>query len=290
MAAPYSLVGIHEILPTADGSVWLTLEGQSGDAKFDPRTEKFEEYVDHDAVAKYNMNAPTQKEPNDPFPNLPVPAGGQSGAARSHTAAMDPAGNIWVTGRPLKKYDVETRKWTFFSSEVPDTYGIAVDQKGNVWAAEFNAANNQDFVMVDPKTNKVTHYKTPDAVSYRRLKVDSNGMIWTADYFGGNATRFDPNTKTFKVFKLPGPMPTPYGFAVDHNDNVWYASMYTDVIGRLDPKTGKVVEYPTPYVEKGTRDMFEDSHGRMWYGAQPNSKVGYVRVRSASELRAAAGN
>jgi virginiamycin B lyase len=108
-------------------------------------------------------------------------------------------------------------------------------------------------------------------------------MVWFGDYFQGNLTRFDPKTQTFKEFSLPGPMPTPYGIGVDHNDNLWYASMYTDVIGKLDPKTGKVIEYPTPYGERGTRDMFEDAQGRMWYGAQPYGKVGYVRLRTDSE-------
>jgi streptogramin lyase len=70
---------------------------------------------------------------------------------------------------------------------------------------------------------------------------------------------------------------------IDHNDDIWYASMYTDVIGKLDHRTGKVIEYPTPYGERGTRDMFEDSQGRIWYGAQPYYKVGYVRPRSASQ-------
>jgi len=108
-------------------------------------------------------------------------------------------------------------------------------------------------------------------------------MIWFGDYFQGNLTRFDPRTQQFKEYKLPGPMPTPYGIGVDHNDNLWYASMYTDVIGKLDPKTGKVIEYPTPYGERGTRDMFEDAQGRIWYGAQPYGKVGYVHLRKETE-------
>lgn len=282
MDPPYSRSGIHEILPTRDGSVWLTLEGQSGLAKFDPKTEKFEEYVDQAAVEKYNSNRPAQKDPNDPFPETIDPNVGQNGAARSHTAVMDHDGNIWVSGRPLKKFNVTTKEFTFFSADVPDSYGIDVDQKGMIWAAQFNSRDNQDFVMVDPATNKVTHYKTPDAKSYRRLKVDSKGMIWTADYFGGNATRFDPNTKTFKVFKLPGPLPAPYGFGIDRNDNVWYMGMYSGTVGRIDPKTGKVYEYPSPYPDSGARDMMEDSHGGMWYGAQPYFKLGYVRLRNNS--------
>ena len=111
----------------------------------------------------------------------------------------------------------------------------------------------------------------------------SQGKIWIGDYFGGSATRYDPKTGEFKVFKLPGPMPTPYGFVVTHDDKVWYSSMYTDTFGQLDPKTGSVVEYPSPYSERGTRDMFEDAQGRIWYGAQPYFKVGYLRVRTPEE-------
>ena len=88
---------------------------------------------------------------------------------------MDHDGNIWTSGRPLKKFDVETKKCTFLSPDVPDTYGITVDQKGMIWATELNSRDNQDLVMVDPRTKKVTHYKTPDAVSYRRVQVDSKG-------------------------------------------------------------------------------------------------------------------
>jgi virginiamycin B lyase len=280
---------IHEVLPTPDGSVWLTLEAQGGLARFDPRTEKFEVYIDQQANEKFDLAKPVQKDPNDPFPNLPNPAGTQSGGARSHTAAVDHEGNIWVSGRPLKKFDTRTGKYTYFDVEVPDSYGIAFDRAGNIWFAQFNARDHQDIGMVDVKTNKITKFQPPAGVTPRRLKIDSKGMVWIGDYFGGSLTRFDPTTGEFKVFKLPGPMPTPYGMEVDRDDNVWYASMYTDVMGRLDPKTGKVTEYPSPYGERGTRDMAVDAAGRIWYGAQPYFKAGYVRVRTEAEKALALG-
>ena len=236
---------IHEILPTADGSVWLTLEAQGGLARFDTRAAKFEVYIDQKKIDDFNVSKPVQKDPNDPFPNLPNPRGTQGGGARSHTAAVDHDGNIWVSGRPLKKFDV--------------------------------------------KTNKVTKFQPPEGVTPRRLKIDSKGMVWIGDYFGGTLTRFDPSTREFKSFRLPGPMPTPYGLEVDLNDNVWYASMYTDVMGRLDHKTGKVTEYPSPYGERGTRDMVVDAKGRIWYGAQPYFKAGYVRLRTEAEKALALG-
>jgi virginiamycin B lyase len=273
---------IHEVLPAPDGSVWLTIEAQNKLAKFDPRTEKFEVYGQ-----KYDGPPPAEMEPNAPWPNLRYTTGGQTGAPRKHTAVADLQGNIWSSGRPLSKFDIETKKFTFFP-DVPDTYGIAVDKEGNVWFAEFNSRDHRSIGKVDVKTNKVTKWNPPNSDSRpRRLKIDSQGMVWYGDYFGGNLTRFDPKTETFKEFKLPGPMPTPYGMGIDHNDNLWYASMYTDVIGRLEPKTGKVTEYPSPYGERGTRDMFEDAQGRIWYGAQPYGKVGYVRLRTESEKTAA---
>ena len=269
---------IHEILPTADGSVWLTIEKQNALARFDTHTEKFEVYAQ-----PYDGPPPVEMEPNAPWPNLRYTTGGQTGAPRRHTAVVDLQGNIWSSGRPLSKFDIETKKFTFFP-EVPDIYGIAVDKEGNVWFAEFNSRDHHSIGKVDVKTNKITKWTPPSSdCRPRRLKIDSQGMIWFGDYFGGNLTRFDPKTQTFKEFKLPGPMPTPYGMGIDHNDNLWYASMYTDVIGKLDPKTGKVIEYPTPYGERGPRDMFEDAQSRMWYGAQPYGKVGYVRLRAESE-------
>jgi virginiamycin B lyase len=276
---------IHEILPTPDGAVWLTLEAQGGVARFDTRTEKFEVFIDQDNNAKFDQAKPTQKDPNDPFPNLPEPAGTQGGGARSHTAVMDHEGNIWISGRPLKKFDTKTLKYTYYSAEAPDTYGISFD-RGNIWFAQFNAKDHQDIGMVDVKTNQITHFNPPAGVTPRRLKVDSRQVIWIGDYFGGSLTRFDPANGQFKVFKLPGPMPTPYGVEVDHNNDVWYASMYTDVIGKLDPKTGKVTEYPSPYGERGTRDMAEDAQGRIWYGAQPYFKAGYFRLRTEAEKTA----
>ena len=262
---------------------------QGGLARFDTRAEKFEVFIDQKMIDDYNVAKPVQKDPNDPFPNLPDPRGPQGGGARSHTAAVDHDGNIWVSGRPLKKLDAKTGRYTFYNQEAPDCYGIAVDQKGNVWFAQFNARDHQNIGVVDAKTKKITLYTPPAGVSPRRLKVNSKGMVWIGDYFGGSLTRFDPATQEFKMFKLPGPMPTPYGMEVDLNDNVWYASMYTDVMGRLDPKTGKVTEYPSPYGERGTRDMVVDAKGRLWYGAQPYFKAGYVRLRTEAEKAAALG-
>jgi len=279
---------IHEVFPTADGlSVWLTVQDQNALVRFDTRSEKF------DPVYKDAYEGPRPRQTNTiaPWPQFRNNDNETIGSApRTHTAVADPAGNIWASGRPLKKFDIETRKYTNFP-DVPDTYGIAVDKEGNIWAGEFTARDYRKLVKVDTRTNKVTKYLPPNSDDQlngapRRVKVDSHGYVWCADYFGGNLTRFDPKTETFKIFKIPGPTATPYGMGVDHNDDVWYTSFYTDVTGRLDPKTGKFTEYPSPYGERSTRDLNEDSKGRIWYGAESLFRVGYMRLRTPSEMAA----
>ncbi len=46
-------------------------------------------------------------------------------------------------------------------------------------------------------------------------------------------------------------------------------------MGQLDRATGKVIEYPFLYHENGIRDFSTDSEGRIWWGSQPNERVGY---------------
>ncbi len=272
--------GIHEVVPSRDGmSVWLTVTDQNAIARFDTKTETF------DPVFKdpYDGEKPAQQEPNTPWPELRKSPGGQSGAPRTHTAILDLDGNVWASGRPLKKFDVKTKEFRNFS-DVPDTYGIALDKQGNVWFAEFNSRDHWNIGKVDVKTNKVTKWEPPDGEvgRPRRLKIDSQGNVWFGQYFDGAIAKFDPKTEKFTQYKLPGPMPTVYGLGIDANDNVWYASMYTDVIGRIDPKTGKIVEFPSPYGERATRDMWPDAQGRMWFGNQPYRSVGSIYVRPSN--------
>ena len=243
---------IHAVVPAPDGTVWLTESSQANKlARFDPRTETFEEYQDS--------------------------LDGDPAKGRKHTAEIDLQGNVWSTGRPLTKFDPRTKKFTHFD-EVPQVYGVGVDKEGTVWFAEFT--ENGKIGKVDVKTNKVTKYTPPSPDPRpRRLKIDSKGMIWFGEYRAGKIGRFDPKTETFKEFQLPGPSPTPYGLGIDKNDHIWYTSMEMDVVGRLDPATGEVTQYPMPYSEVGTRDLFPDASGeKMWYGTQPNDRVGYFMI------------
>ncbi len=168
--------------------------------RFDTRTEKFEVFRQ-----PYDGPPPAEMEPNAPWPNLRYTQATRPATRAGIPPSLTCRAISGVPGRPLSKFDVETKKYTFFP-EVPDTYGIAVDKEGNVWFAEFNSRDHHSIGKVDVKTNKVTKWTPPNSDTRpRRLKIDSQGMVWFGDYFGGNLTRFDPKTQQFKELNYLGP-------------------------------------------------------------------------------------
>jgi virginiamycin B lyase len=121
------------------------------------------------------------------------------------------------------------------------------------------------------------------------MEIGDDGMIFSGEFRGGKMARFDPKTKTFKEFPLPGPDPSPYGLGFDADGYLWYDSHNMDLLGRFDPRTGKVIEYPFPHPEPAIREFFRDAQGRMWYGTAPNNKVGYFYLAGKGGSAGAAG-
>ena len=231
---------IHSAVPAPDGSVWLTEQGSNKLGRWDPQTQKITEYQDD---------------------------------KRKHTIRIDPkTGHVWSTGA-LTRFDPKTEKYTHIP-DVPTSYGIALDADGNAWFTELLKTGK--IGKVDAKTLQVTKYVIPTANARpRRIQVDTDGMVWFAEFDAGKIGRFDPKTETFKEYQLPGAYPTPYALGIDGEHKIWYSSEYMDVVGRLDPATGEVTEYPVPRAENSMRDFFLDDQGRMWFGSPANDRVGY---------------
>jgi virginiamycin B lyase len=251
--------GIHSVVPASDGSMWFSEQGANKIGKWDPTTQKITEYQDAYAPGK---------------------EGTMLGGSK-HTLRIEPNGEIWATGGPLSRFDPKTGKFTGIS-EVPSAYGIALDQGGDVWFAEFTPDGR--IGKVDPKTLKVKKWDPPTPHSWpRRIQVDSDGMVWFAEYQGGKIARFDPKTEAFKEYALPGADPTPYALGIGKDHSIWYSSDHMDVIGRLDPITGHVTQYPFPQSENTMREFFLDSQGRMWFASPSNNIVGYFFLAGADE-------
>jgi virginiamycin B lyase len=251
---PEASAGIHSAIPAPDGTVWFTEFFLNKIAHLDPKTKEITEYQDEGTVP-------------DERPS-------------KHTIRMDKQGRLWMSGSPLSRFDVETKKFTHYP-EVPSSYGLIMDAQGNMWFAVYT--KDGAIGKVDAKTGKLSVWPT-NSGSAMRLQVDSDGIVW----FSGRRQRdtigrFDPKTETFKTFALPGPSPSPYPLNIDRDHYIWYGSTNQDTIGRLDPKTGQVTEYPFPHTEGLMREFFTDSQGRMWYATPTSNRVGYFYLAESSQ-------
>jgi virginiamycin B lyase len=244
-------------VPGPDGLVWFSEQGPNRLGRLNPATRE---------IAEFQGSFIPGKE-------------GTSAGGQKHTIRVDSKGLVWSSGVPLTRFDPKTGKFTEFQ-DVPSAYGIALDAEDNLWYAEFRP--NGVIGRVDTRTGQVSKWSppTPDARP-RRLQVDSEGIVWFAEFRAGKIGRFDPRSQSFREYELPGPDPTPYGFEIDNRHRLWYSSLNTDVFGCLDPKTGQVTEYPFPYRENAAREIFRDAKGRLWFGSPPNNKVGYLVVPDA---------
>ena len=173
----------------------------------------------------------------------------------------------------MTRFDPKTEKYTHIP-DVPTSYGIALDADGNVSFTELLKTGK--IGKVDAKTLQVTKYVIPTANARpRRIQVDTDGMVWFAEFDAGKMGRFDPKTETFKEYRparrVSDAVRASASMASTKSVLVGTAGHHRHVL----MATGEVTEYPVPRAENSMRDFFLDDQGRMSFGSPANDRVGY---------------
>jgi streptogramin lyase/mono/diheme cytochrome c family protein len=187
----------------------------------------------------------------------------------THDGGIDFDGNIWFTSNNPNKLvtvgrvDAKTGEVKFLKvnrndGRAANAHGMARDEQGNLW---FDVdPGRRSLGKLDPKTEKITVYQTPNNMSPLggavTLDVDGKGKVWASAPDG--VLQFDPQTEKFtefksKNFKRPNGQANTYGAAGDRDGNGWWAQMGWDTIGKADVTSGQTVEIKLPEV-KGELD------------------------------------
>lgn len=211
----------HTIRADQDENVWFTMLASNYVMKFDTRTEQFTEV------------------------KLP-----HNGFLRGMTdylfglvlkiAELVPKGNLHLA--------LSHHKWLNGGREIMNwPYGIDINPKdGDIWYSKLLA---NKIGHIDPKTLQVTEYDVPH-LGPRRMRFDSNGILWIPSFDEGYLMRFDPATKQFESIALPLLAPNefelPYALNVDKRGDVWIATNNSDRITRYIQKEKRFVMYPMP--------------------------------------------
>ncbi len=241
----------HGVIVGPDGAAWVTDSGQNAIVRVDARTR---------AVRVW-------------------PLGKDADYANLNTLTFDAKGRVWFTGQSgyygrLVPETNEMKVWKAPRGRGP--YGIASTPGGDVYYASL-AGNH--IARVDTETGEATVIEPPTREQgARRVWSDSKGRIWVSYWNTGQVGRYDPATRTWREWKLPGNRPRAYSVWVDAMDKVWLTEWTANAIVKFDPVTETFETFPSDRSGANVRQMLGRA-GEAWGAESGNARLVMVPAR-----------
>ena len=261
----------HDVAPNPDGTVWWTAQSSGELGLFDPRTGKHSMIalgagsqphgviVGADGAAWVTdggLNAIVRVDSKTQAVKIyPLPA--KHANANLNTAVFDSLGQLWFTGQSgiYGRLDLKTEKmdvWDAPKGRGP--YGIAAAADGSVYYASLAGSY---IGHINAATGEVTVIEPPTAnQGARRVWLDTKGKIWLSEWNAGQLGAYDPATKEWKEWKLPGAKPAQaYALYVDRKDGVWVSDFGNNTIVNYSQSRREWVTYPLPSPNANVRQL-----------------------------------
>ena len=247
----------HDVAPAPDGTVWYTAQHTGELGRLDPKTGKTTHVPLGDGSAPHGvivgpdgaawvtdggLNAIVRVDPaTHAVKRYPLPA--STGYTNLNTATFDRRGVLWFTGQSGIYGRVNPATGVVRVFRAPGgagPYGIATTPRGDVWYASLAGSH---IARIDVRTGKATVRRPPTAgQGARRVWSDSRGRLWVSEWNAGRVGRYDPATRRWREWKLPGPA-QPYAVYVDNRDVVWLTDFAAGAIVRFVPTTGRFTTF-----------------------------------------------
>ena len=269
----------HDVAPTPDGRVWYTAQGTGSLGLLDPATGVIEEVglgagsaphgviVGPDGAAWVTdggLNAIMRVDQQTLVVEVfPLPGGN----ANLNTAAFDGRGILWFTGQAGIYGRLDPALGHVEVFEAPGgrgPYGITATPQGEVFYASLAGSH---IARIDTETGAAERIEppTPNQGS-RRVWSDSEGGIWVSEWDAGQLGRYDPASREWREWPLPGQAPQPYAVYVDETDRVWLSDFSSDhALVRFDPTSEVFESFPLPTSAGAVRQLL-GREGEVWGG------------------------
>jgi virginiamycin B lyase len=286
-------VGVHDVAPAADGSVWFTgqrsgalgrLAPQDGSARL---VDLGKGAAPHGVIigpdgapwiTEGGQNAIARVDPADHKVTLfRLPE--KQAYANLNTAAFDRNGILWFTGQSgiYGRLDPKSGDITVFKSpRGPGTYGITGTPRGDIWYASLAGSH---IAKVDITNGNATVVEPPTPrQGARRVWSDSRGRIWVSEWNSGHVSVHDPADGSWQSWKLPGEHPRTYAVYVDDKDKVWVSDFAANAILRFDRASEAFNAFPSDRSGANVRQL-NGRPGQLWGGESGTDRL--VLIESA---------
>ncbi len=248
----------HDVAPAQDGTVWYTAQSTGKLGRLDPETGKTTEVPLGDGssphgvivgpdgaawVTDSGLNAIVRVDQGTSAVRVfRLPA--STGYTNLNTATFDRRGVLWFTGQNgvYGRLNPKTGAMRVFRAPGgAGPYGITTTPKGDVWYASLAGSH---IARIDVRTGKATVVRPPTAgQGARRVWSDSRGRIWVSEWNAGKVGRYDPATRRWREWRVPGPAQV-YAVYVDDKDAVWLTDFGRSGLWRFTPATARFTRVP----------------------------------------------
>ena len=260
----------HDVAPARNGSVWYTAQRLGELGILDPisgRTHHIglgQGSAPHGVIVGPDeapwitdggLNAIVRVDPmtkNVTVFRLPE----NTGNANLNTATFDHKGILWFTGQAgiYGRLDPNTGKMEVFEApKGQGPYGICTTPDGQVY---FVSLAGSYLAQINLESGNATVINPPTIdQGARRVWSDSTGRLWITEWNAGNLGMYDPVTKEWKEWKVPGQNPQPYAVFVDDKDMVWISDFGSNAIMRFNPSVEEFQSFPMPSPDAKVRQL-----------------------------------
>jgi virginiamycin B lyase len=252
--------GPHGLQADREGNIWYTGNAAGLIGKVDPKTGK---------VTEYKMPNPKARDPHslvilpDGRVFFTVQAGNFIGSLDPKAAdgAIKLVESPTVNSRPYgvrldskgvpyfdlfnsnKIASADPKTLIIREYPLPATGArprrIAIGKDDTVWYGDYARGY---LGHLDPKTGKVEEFQSPGGPESKPYAIDvtADGAVWyveTGDDTKNMLVRFNPETKKFQTWPIPGGGGTVRNMEIDKHGNLWLAESGVGRISRVTIKT-----------------------------------------------------
>jgi virginiamycin B lyase len=193
---------------------------------------------------------------------FPLP--GDRAGANLNTATFDRRGRLWFTGQSgvYGRLDPRSGRLRVFDApRGPGPYGISTTRAGAVWYASLAGSH---IARIDTRSGRARIVEPPtDGQGARRIWPDSRDRLWISEWNAGKLGVYNPRTRRWREWRLPGPNPQPYAVYVDEADLVWLTDFGANALVRFDPSRRRFDSFPLPQPGANVRQLL-GRDGEVW--------------------------
>lgn len=238
----------HGVIVGPDGAAWVTDGGQNAIVRVDSVTHEVERW--------------------------PLPPRGAN--ANLNTATFDRDGRVWFTGQSGVYGRLDPRTGAIDVWKAPGgagPYGMTTTPSGDVYYASL-AGNH--IARIDPASGSAAVIRPPTPnQGARRIWSDGHGNLWVSYWNTGQVARYDPRTRAWKEWKLPGNAHA-YAVWVDPADGVWLSDWTANAVVRFDPRSETFATFASNRERADVREL-QGRAGETWGAESGTDRL--VRIR-----------